>query len=68
LGESIYPEGYKAARVAATLRKLLESSQVRVRCAEYRGRIDSSVALERTCNLIEELGRNTQRKTRQASA
>ena len=68
LGESIYPEKYKAARVAAALRKLLESSQVRVRCAEYRGRIDSAVALKRACKLIEGLGRNIQRKTRKARA
>jgi rhamnosyltransferase subunit B len=66
LGVRLYPEKYKAARVASALRELLESSPVRARCAACRGRIDSAAALQRTCDLIEELGRNTQRKTRKA--
>jgi UDP:flavonoid glycosyltransferase YjiC (YdhE family) len=68
LGNSIYPEKYKAARVAAALKELLESSEVRARCAEYKGRIDSPIALKRACDLLEELGRSTLRKPRIASA
>src|SRR6516162_6590052 len=68
LGDRIYPEKYKAARVAAALSELLKSSRVRARCAEYRGRIASAAALERACDRIEELGRNTQGKPRRASA
>ena len=68
LGNSIYPEKYKAVRVAAALKELLESSEVWARCAEYKGRIDSPIALKRTCDLLEELGRSTPRKPRIASA
>ena len=68
LGNSIYPERYKAARVATALKELLESSQIRARCAEYKGRIDSAIALKRACDLLEELGRNTQRRPRIATA
>ena len=57
LGYSIYPERYKAARVARVLRALLASSEIQRRCQEYAQRIDSEAALERACSLIEGLGR-----------
>jgi len=56
LGWGIYPERYKAPRVVRALRTLLESSQVRARCAEYSGKIDSSAAVKVSCDLIESVG------------
>src|SRR5215471_5568261 len=53
LGFGIYPERYKAPRVVRALKELLASSQLRARCAEYSGRVDSSAAIQVTCNLIE---------------
>jgi UDP:flavonoid glycosyltransferase YjiC (YdhE family) len=56
LGMSVYPEKYKALRVAESLTQLLGSSQIRSRCAEFARRIDSGEALERACTLLEKLG------------
>jgi len=58
LGSSVYPERYTAARVARILRELLTSSEIRSRCASYCRRIDSAAALNRACDLIENLGQN----------
>ena len=59
LGHRIYPEQYKAKRVAQTLAGLQTSAAIRQRCGEYSARIDSGESLRRTCELIEELGRRT---------
>jgi rhamnosyltransferase subunit B len=59
LGMSISPERYKASRVARTLKQLLGSSQIRTRCAEYAGKIDSQTALKQACDLVEGLGTST---------
>ena len=56
LGTSIYPERYKASRVAARLQQLCSSSEGRARRAEFAGKIDSGAALGRACDLIEGLG------------
>jgi len=56
LGDWIYPEHYKAPRVAAALKHLLESQKLRARCAEYAHKIDSAAARERACEWIESLG------------
>ena len=58
LGTSIYPEKYKAPRVADALTRLLGSSDVQNRCAKFRQKIDSGDALDRACDLLERLGRN----------
>jgi len=56
LGCSIYPEQYKAARVAKLIGELLGSAEIQRRCREYATRIDSQAALEFACDLIEGLG------------
>jgi len=55
LGSSIYPERYKAHRVSRDLMQLTTSADVRNRCAEFSKRIDSTAAVERTCDLMEGL-------------
>ena len=59
LGTTIYPEKYKAARVASALKFVLSDSGIKKRCTEFSKKIDSSTALEAACNLIEGLGGNT---------
>jgi len=56
LGDWIYPEHYKAPRVAAALKNLLGSEKLRARCDEYAHKIDSAAARERACEWIESLG------------
>lgn len=56
LGDWIYPEHYKAARVARTMRQVLASAEIRSRCAKFAAKIDSEAARERACDLIEGLG------------
>ena len=56
LGRRIYPDKYNAERAAGLLREIVGSAEIRRRCAEYAGRIDSRAALERACGLIEGLG------------
>ncbi len=56
LGMSIYPEKYKAARVAHLLTQLLGSVQIRYRCDEFARKIDSGASLARACDLLEGLG------------
>ena len=55
LGSTIYPERYKAPRINRELADLITSAEVRSRCAEFRRQIDSTEAVERTCDLIEGL-------------
>jgi rhamnosyltransferase subunit B len=56
LGMRIYPEKYKAPRVAQLLTQLLGSSQIRSRCAEFAQKIDSGASLDTACDLLEGLG------------
>ena len=56
LGDWIYPQNYKAPRVAAALKRLLASEELRACCAEYAHKIDSAASRERACELIESLG------------
>lgn len=56
LGRTLYPERYRAARVARMLKEITGSGKMRQNCAEYAKRIDSDDSLRRTCELIEELG------------
>lgn len=56
LGRSLYPERYKAARVARILKEIIGSSQVRQNCLRYAKEIDSEAALRSACELIEQLG------------
>ena len=58
LGDWIYPEHYKAKRVAAALSSLLTSPNIKARCAEYAGKIDSVAARERACEWIENRAKN----------
>lgn len=55
LGSRIYPEQYKAARVAQELNQLLSSPQIKARCAKHEIAMDSTAALDRTCDLVENL-------------
>ena len=57
LGYGIYPIRYRAPRVVRTLSRLLASSEIRARCADYSKRIDSTAALKQACDRIESLGR-----------
>ena len=59
LGTSIYPEKYKADRIASALKVLLNDSGIKNRCMEFAKKIDSAAALETACSLIEGLGRDT---------
>ena len=59
LGASIYPERYRAPRVSRELAQLITSAEVRNRCAEFSKQIDSTTAVERTCDLIEGLAVKT---------
>jgi len=56
LGRRLYPERYRAPKAARLLRELLASSQVRDACQRYAGMIDPHAALQRACELIEQLG------------
>jgi rhamnosyltransferase subunit B len=57
LGRSLYPEKYRAARAAAILKELIESTAIRQRCREYGAQIDGAAALNKACSLLESLGR-----------
>jgi UDP:flavonoid glycosyltransferase YjiC (YdhE family) len=56
LGVSIYPERYKAARVARDLHALLDNPEIKSSCATYSTRIDSEAAIRQACDAIEQLG------------
>jgi UDP:flavonoid glycosyltransferase YjiC (YdhE family) len=55
LGCRVYPERYKAARVAQILGPLTNDAAVRQRCQEYSARVDSRAALAKACELLEGL-------------
>jgi UDP:flavonoid glycosyltransferase YjiC (YdhE family) len=56
LGRRIYPEKYTAERAAGLLREVVGSAEIRRKCAEFAGKIDSRVALDKASGLIEGLG------------
>jgi UDP:flavonoid glycosyltransferase YjiC (YdhE family) len=56
LGVSIYPERYKAARVARALHALLDSPEIKANAASYATSIDTDAALNQACDAIEQLG------------
>jgi len=58
LGSCVPPRRYRASEMAATLRQLVDSSEIRERCREYSRRIDSEAALGRACDLIERLAQD----------
>jgi rhamnosyltransferase subunit B len=53
LGKLIYPEKYRAAKLAAVLQELLLDSSLAARCKNFSTCIQSDAALERACTLIE---------------
>ena len=55
LGQTIYPERYRAARVARSLKAIIRSDEVRQNCKRYPAEIDSAASLRRACELIESL-------------
>ena len=55
LGCRVYPERYKAARVAQILGSLTNDAALRQRCQEYSARVDSHAALAKACELLEGL-------------
>ena len=55
LGCRVYPERYKAARVAQILGPLTNDAALRQRCQEYSARVDSHAALAKACELLEGL-------------
>jgi rhamnosyltransferase subunit B len=55
LGKFIYPEKYRAAKVASLLKDLLSDSALADRCRSFSARVQSGAALERACTLIEGL-------------
>jgi UDP:flavonoid glycosyltransferase YjiC (YdhE family) len=57
---SIKRDGLTPERVAARLRKLLDSKSVLERCRHYAAKFDGDRAVEDTCNRIESLAREPQ--------
>jgi rhamnosyltransferase subunit B len=55
LGRSLPQPRYRAASAARLIRELLEDTELRRRCREQAGRIDSDAALARACDQIEAL-------------
>jgi len=55
LGSCVPPRRYRASEMAARLRELVHSGEIRERCREYSGRIDSDAAVCQACDLIERL-------------
>jgi UDP:flavonoid glycosyltransferase YjiC (YdhE family) len=57
VGDVLSVKAFRAPAVAAKLRELIESPDVAKRCANVAGRFVGAAPLERTCELIEALGR-----------
>jgi rhamnosyltransferase subunit B len=55
LGRCVPQSRYNAAGAAREIDAILHDEQVRKRCREWAGRVDSSATLERACELIEAL-------------
>ena len=58
VGEAIQPRRFRAESVARALERLLTSAEVKSRCEELATRIDKTAALERTCEIFEQLGQH----------
>jgi len=55
LGFCVPPRRYRASEMAATLRELVASGEIRARCRDYSKKIDSGAALRDSCDWIERL-------------
>jgi len=55
LGKCIYPEKYRAAKLASLLKELLSDSGLSERCRNFAARIRPDAALDKACSLIEGL-------------
>ena len=55
LGKFVYPEKYRAVKVASLLQDLLSDSGLREHCKSFSARIHSDAALAQACSLIESL-------------
>jgi rhamnosyltransferase subunit B len=56
LGLSLTERRYRAPAAASALRALIDDAARRRRCLDFAGKIDSTAALTRACELIEDLG------------
>jgi UDP:flavonoid glycosyltransferase YjiC (YdhE family) len=57
LGLSIYPERYKAGRVARALHSLLDSPEIKANAVRYSATIHTDAALDQACDAIEQLAK-----------
>ena len=55
IGTWLAPERFDGPRVAAALQDLLEDPRTAANCAHWSGRIRADEAVERTCDLLEQL-------------
>jgi rhamnosyltransferase subunit B len=53
LGRGLPQTRYRADRVTAAIRAVLDSSDVRARCRDYAARVDGDASVTRACELIE---------------
>lgn len=58
LGVSIYPERYRAPRIARALQGVLNSTEIKENCAADSTRIDSAAAVRLACESIEQVSRH----------
>jgi rhamnosyltransferase subunit B len=58
-GEWILPKDYKASRVAAALRRLIDDREMNAACKSITGKFQGVPALEKTCDLIEWAAKRT---------
>jgi rhamnosyltransferase subunit B len=56
VGRSVRPARFQGKTVAAALQGLLENPRVAVTCAHWSRHLTSNPAIDRTCDLLEELG------------
>jgi rhamnosyltransferase subunit B len=52
----VRPERFQGKTVAATLRTVLDNARVAEACAHWSNQLKSNPSIERTCDLLEELG------------
>ena len=57
LGRSIPQTGYRAKAVVRAIRGMQAAPDLRLRCRDHAGRVDSDTALARACELIESLAK-----------
>ena len=56
LGRCLPQSRYRSERVAELLRAIEEDGRMKARCREYASRVDAVAAINRACDLLEELG------------